>query len=105
MLLKGRIEKNDQQEDARKTDLGESEKKAAARGRLGKVATYGSMIVMASRLASETRQRRTKAVEQPSEVDVLQEKMAVAAMGAKHTEQQLLQASRSSALTSQSFYD
>ena len=105
MLFTGKIEKVGQQQEAQKTDLAESEKKAAARGRLGKVATYGSMIVMASRLASETRQRRTKAIEQPSEVDLLQEKMAVAAMGAKHTEQQLLQASRSSALTSQSFYD
>ncbi len=67
------------------------------------MATYGSMVVMAGRLASETRQRRNKTTAEPSEVDILEEKMAVAAMGAKHTEQQLLQASRLGVLTFHAF--
>lgn len=98
-----RIEKVHQQQKTSEQDLRSSEKRAAARGRLGKMATYGSMVVMAGRLASETRQRRNKTTAEPSEVDILEEKMAVAAMGAKHTEQQLLQASRLGVLTFHAF--
>lgn len=89
-----RVERVDQQQETSKRDLRPSEERAAAKGRLGKMVNYGSMVVLAGRLASETRQRRNKATAEPSEVDLLEEKMAVAAMGAKHTEQQLLQASR-----------
>lgn len=52
------------------------------------------MAVMASRLASGTRQKLKKTAAEPSEKDLLEEEMAVAAVGAKHTEQQLLRASR-----------
>ncbi|CAM9351426.1 unnamed protein product [Ectocarpus fasciculatus] len=52
------------------------------------------MVVTAGRLASEPRQRPENAVAQPSEQETLETERAVAAMGAKHTEQQLLRASR-----------
>eukprot|EP00903_Cladosiphon_okamuranus_P014008 g13027.t1 len=70
------------------------QKKAIVKARLRNVVAYGNMAVKASRLAAETRQRLKKATEEPSEQDRLQEEMAVAAMGASHTEQQLLRASR-----------
>lgn len=89
-----RAKKADRKEEARERDLSLSEKAAAARSRLRKVVAYGNMAVMAGRLASGTRQRLEEAVAEPSKRNSLEQEMAVAAMGAKHTEQQLLRASR-----------
>lgn len=66
---------------------------------------YGNMAVKASKLVSETRQRLNKTVAEPSEQDLLEEEMAVAAMGAKHTEHQLLRASRLCLVTSRAHQD
>lgn len=89
-----RVERSDRQEEARAGDLASSQKKANAKARLRNVVAYGNMAVMAGRLAAGTRERLKKASEEPSEKDLLKEEMAVAAMGASHTEQQLLRASR-----------
>lgn len=56
---------------------------------------------MTNKLASETRQRLAAKPppEERSEHDLMKEEMAVAAMGAKHTETQLLRANRFVLLT------
>lgn len=63
------------------------------------------MAIKASRLASDTRQRLKEAAEEPSEQELMEQEMAVAAMGAKHTEQQLLRASRSGLMASRAHQD
>lgn len=72
----------------------------AIRSTLKDFATYGNLVVTTNKLASETRQRlAAKPPEEPSENDLIKEEMAVAAMGAKHTETQLLRANRFVLLT------
>lgn len=89
-----RVERADRQGEAQERDLVSSQEKDNAKARLRNVAAYGHMAIKAGRLAAKTRQTVTKAAEDSSERDRLKEEMAVVAMGASHTEQQLLRASR-----------
>ncbi|CAM9804273.1 unnamed protein product, partial [Scytosiphon promiscuus] len=94
MSLKAKFEEADLQETVRDRDPGLSSSQNSARPRKEKLTTYANMAVMASKLTSHTRNRLTKAASEPSEQDRVAEKMAVAAVGARHTEQQLLRANR-----------
>ncbi|CAN0482240.1 unnamed protein product [Ectocarpus sp. 12 AP-2014] len=92
--LKENIRQEDRQQDPSEQGPGPSERTNAGKCGPRKLITYGKMVVTAGRLASEPRQRPEKAAAQPSEQETLETERAVAAMGAKHTEQQLLRASR-----------
>lgn len=91
----------DAQEEGRERDLGLSRRPDSVKTnkRKEKLVTYANMAVMASKLTSQTRDKLGKVTSEPSDQDRRAEEMAVAAMGAKHTEQQLLRASRLGALT------
>ncbi|CAM9783784.1 unnamed protein product, partial [Hapterophycus canaliculatus] len=92
--LKAKSEKVDLQEAVREQDLGVARRQESARLETAKLVTYANMAVMANRLTSQTRLRLSTSGSEPSEQDRMAEEMAVAAIGAKHTEQQLLRASR-----------
>ncbi|CAB1121601.1 unnamed protein product [Ectocarpus sp. CCAP 1310/34] len=91
---KENVRQEDWQQDPPEQGPGPSERTNTGKWGPRKLITYGKMVVTAGRLASEPRQRPEKAVAQPSEQETLEKERAVAAMGAKHTEQQLLRASR-----------
>eukprot|EP00752_Nemacystus_decipiens_P011903 g10554.t1 len=91
--LKERVQRADREEEARERNVAPT-RKANATARLRTVVACGNMAIKAGRLANETRQRLKKSADEPSEQQLLEEKMAVAEMGAKHTEQHLLRASR-----------
>lgn len=98
-VISAKVEKVDLQETDREGDLGAPHRQDFAGNRTHKLATYANMAVMANKLTSKTRDRLPKTESEPSEQDRVAEDMAVAAMGAKHTEQQLLRASRSDTVT------
>lgn len=58
------------------------------------VSVFGSMAMFASKVAAGSRQSRDKC-EEKTEIVLMGERSAAAAMGAKHTEEQLLRANRS----------
>lgn len=59
-----------------------------------KVSMFGTMAIFASKVAAGSRLPRDKC-EEASEIVLMGERSAAAAMGAKHTEEQLLRANRS----------
>ena len=93
-LTEDRIERADREGETQEGDLAPFQKTADPKAGIMNVVAYGNMAIKVSKLASHARQKLTKATEEPSEQELLEEEMAVAAMGAKHTEQQLLRASR-----------
>ena len=58
------------------------------------VPTFGTMAIFASKVAASSRQTRDKCGEK-TEIIMMGERSDAAAMGAKHTQEQLLRANRS----------
>lgn len=86
------LEKADGQLAARERDLEAGDKVSVPQIR--KLVTYGNMAVLANKMAASTRQALKERKEHPSDSQVMEQKMAAAALGAEQTEQQLLRANR-----------
>lgn len=86
------LEKSDGQLAARERDVEASDKASVPQVR--KLVTYGNMAVLANKMAVSTRQALKEREELPSDSQVMEQKMAAAALGAEQTEQQLLRANR-----------
>lgn len=87
------VDKVDGGAAARKRDPEDSDKVTAPQV-VRKLATYGSMAVLANRVAAGTRQALKKHGEGPPDSQAMEQKIAAAALGAEQTEKQLLRANR-----------